>query len=236
MLCTELEIEYFKKKNGLKDFFIIGRIGRANDAKFDLITLDGFAQFAKNNNHVRFLLVGATPNILEYARHIQILEKLIIVENTSDLKQLLKYYQAMDVFLAASRIGESFGLVIAEAMAAAIPVVTVSIPHKDNAQIELVDNELTGLVVERNINDIANALLYLYHNEHVRKDFGKAAKKKIWKDYRAETIVSSFEQLIYRHFNMDIFSDHESLIQSFSDQMLLEYTRRCDDLWHTDRR
>ena len=44
----------------------------------------------------------------------------------------------MDGFLHVSRIGESFGMVLCEAMLCGVPVVTLSTPLKDNSQLEVV--------------------------------------------------------------------------------------------------
>ncbi|ALL08513.1 hypothetical protein AQ505_25400 [Pedobacter sp. PACM 27299] len=60
-------------------------------------------------------------------------EQLIVCENTSDLQELLYYYKTIDIFLAASAIGENFGMVIAEAMNSGTPVVTIRTEDRDYA-------------------------------------------------------------------------------------------------------
>ena len=52
----------------------------------------------------------------------------------------------MDGFLHLSRIGESFGMVLCEAMLCGVPVVTLSTPLKDNSQLEVVGHGVGGLV------------------------------------------------------------------------------------------
>ena len=52
----------------------------------------------------------------------------------------------MDGFLHLSRIGESFGMVLCEAMLCGVPVVTLSTPLKDNSQLEVVGHGIGGLV------------------------------------------------------------------------------------------
>ncbi|MBB5637802.1 glycosyltransferase involved in cell wall biosynthesis [Pedobacter cryoconitis] len=230
------QVKAFKRKNNLQDFFIVGRIGRVDNAKFDLITLDGFAEFAKKVSNARFLLVGATTEILLHAKSLDISDKLIVFDTTPDLDKLMWYYGAIDVFLAASKIGESFGMVIAEAMAAGVPVVTISTPDRDNAQIELVDNGQTGFVVERNKNKIANVLAFLYEDEKIREILGESAKRKVAKDYRADKIVRSLELLIYNHLNIPIEPREKSLILDYSQGMVNDYINRCSDLWEPEIR
>ena len=224
-------ISQFKEKHHLEDQFIVGRIGRADQAKFDLIALDGFAAFAEKIDKARFLLVGATESMLEHADKLGIQDKLTVVDNTPDMKSLMLYYKCLDVFLAASNMGESFGMVIAEAMTAGIPVLTISTKDKDNAQVELVDNEVTGLVVKRDTGAIADALSYLHINPAKRKFFAKNAREKVVQEYDAKQIINSFEQLVLKHFKPSFISTTVSKIQSYSREMVNDYQERCKDLW-----
>ncbi|WP_163400306.1 glycosyltransferase family 4 protein [Flavobacterium fluviatile] len=229
---TENEIFLFKKENNLLRNFIVGRIGRADDHKFDLITLDGFAEFSKTKENARFLLVGATPKIKEHAKRLNILEKLIIFETSSDLKLLLKYYKSLDVFLAGSNIGESFGMVLAEAMLSEVPIVTISTPDKDNAQIELVDSGANGYVVPRLKSEISKALGSLYTDTDLRKRFAKKARTKVLNSYAAKNIVLSFEKMILNHlFPEKKIKDDFSLVVDFSDKLVEDYKNRCSNLF-----
>ena len=69
----------------------------------------------------------------------------ILPECDSD-QTLRALYGSLDCFIHAAKTGESFGLVLTEAMLCGAPVVTVSRPYKDNSQIEVVRNGVDGLV------------------------------------------------------------------------------------------
>ncbi|MDO7743725.1 MAG: glycosyltransferase family 4 protein [Pedobacter sp.] len=234
LLPDEDEISSFKIKHNLTDKFIIGRVGRADRAKFDLINLDAFAEFASEIRSARFLLVGATEILIEHARQLGIEDKLIVLENTIDLKQLLLYYKCIDIFVAASHIGESFGMVIAEAMIAGVPVITISTPDKDNAQIELVDNEVTGIVVKRDTSILCRAMKHLYSQPELRKSLAENARQKISKTYHAASIVRSLEDLIYHHLKMGNKSKQPSLLLKYSREMVDDYNYRITDLWEPE--
>jgi len=231
MSPTDEELRQFKSDYQLLDKFIVGRIGRADDIKFDPITLQGFADFATRTDNARFLLVGATPKIIEEAKSLNILDRLLIFDTTSDLKQLLYYYHTIDVFLAASIMGESFGLVIAEAMSMGIPVITVSTPHCDNAQIELVDNEKTGLVVNQDPKNIGQAISFLYHNSKIRKRYGTEGRAKVQREYNANRIIASLENLIYSHLLLNSKNRAKTLIHEFDVSSIYNYTKRLKNLW-----
>jgi Glycosyl transferases group 1 len=62
--------------------------------------------------------------------------------------ELRNYYGLMDIFVHSSEKGESFGLVLCEAMLSGLPVITVSTPLRDNSQIEVVKHNRTGIVVQ----------------------------------------------------------------------------------------
>ena len=234
LLPSETEINEFKEFNNLKGHFIIGRIGRADNHKFDLITLDGFAEFLKRESKAKFLLIGATTEMITHATSLGISDQLIIFDTTSDLKKLLLYYRSLDVFVAASNIGESFGMVIAEAMTVGVPVITISTQNKDNGQVELVDNDVTGLVVERDSYQIAEAIFHLVHNKNKRMQLSIASNDKIIREYDAKKIVGSLEQLIFQHLHLNTVSNYNSLIKNYSLELFNDYQARCSNLWSTN--
>ncbi|RAJ35420.1 glycosyltransferase family 4 protein [Pedobacter cryoconitis] len=234
LLPAPHQVKAFKQQNNLQNSFIVGRAGRSDNAKFDLVTLDGFAEFAKKVNHAKFLLVGATAEILEYAKSLGIMDKLIVFDTTSDLQQLLLYYRSMDVFLAASKVGENFGKSIAEAMAVGLPVITVNTLNQDNVQIELVDNGQTGFVVSRDPKNIADVLFFLYEDEKIREILSESAKRKAAKQYKAEKIVKSLENLIYSHLYSTIELSEQSLVKPCTQEIINDYINRCSDLWEPE--
>ena len=232
IMPSDQQILEFKKKLGLDKNFIVGRIGRADNYKFDLITLSGFAKFAKKVPEARFLLVGATAEMIAHAASLGIQDKLIIQENTINFHDLLIYYKSMDVFLAISQIGESFGMVIAEAMTTGTPVVTASTEDRDNAQIELVDHGKSGIVVKHSRTSISRALYRLYKNPDLRKQIATESKLKIANAYKAQKIVASLEQLILTHFSLPVEQEYgETLIRSYSKDMVNDYKKRCINLF-----
>ena len=230
LLPAAEQIVAFKEENKLQDAFIVGRIGRADDIKFDMITLDGFAEFAASVKQAKFLLVGATPGMLAHAASLGISDKLIVIENTPDLKQLLVYYKSIDVFLAASEIGESFGMVISEAMMVGTPVVTINTEKRDNAQIEVVDNHSTGLVAKRHKKDIGNALRYLYKRPQLRAKYSVASTQKVIEQYEVSKLTKSLELLIFKHFGLPGYAQEQTLPEDFSKKMVNAYVKRCADI------
>jgi hypothetical protein len=123
-----------------------------------------------------------------------VLGDVACVDSSSDPKRLAAFYRAADVFASASSIGESFGLAIAEAMALGVPVVTSSTPWTDNAQVEVVDNGLTGWVANHP-QAFAEAVADLLADERRRTTFGAAAARKVEAMWHPLALTRKLEQL-----------------------------------------
>ncbi len=104
----------------------------------------------------------------------------------------------MDVFIHGSRIGETFGCVIAEAMANGIPVVTLSTPQrkKANAQAELVQHNVTGFVCRWQWQ-YAGAVIELLRNHELRAGFGRRSYEKARTQFEASALSRKLEHLYY---------------------------------------
>ena len=75
---------------------------------------------------------------------------------------------------------ESFGVVAVEAAAVGLPVIA----SKLGGLTEVIVDGKTGFHVEpRNINDIAEKILYLYNNKNLREKLGKQARKNVLEKY-----------------------------------------------------
>ena len=105
------------------------------------------------------------------------------------------FYQNLDVFTHGSRVGETFGCVIAEAMANRLPVVTISTPQrkKSNAQSELVEDGVTGFV-RRFEWSYGNAVIELLRNEPLRTRMGQLGYEKAREQFEASRLTRKLEQ------------------------------------------
>lgn len=143
------ERQHAREKLGVaKDAFVFGRIGQAIESKWHTGIIESFAGLAASRPTVWLLLVGAPNNIQEGVAQLpeSLRGRVMVRPVTGDDQTLRQYYGAMDCFLHAARIGESFGLVLCEAMMMGLPVITLATPLRDNSQTEVVEHERFGLV------------------------------------------------------------------------------------------
>ncbi len=103
--------------------------------------------------------------------------------------ELPRYYASCDVFCAPSIKGESFGLVLLEAMASAKPVVATAIP----GYASVLTNGREGLLVEpRDPQALALALVRLLADRGLRSHLGEAgrvtAARYAWPEVAAQVL------------------------------------------------
>jgi glycosyltransferase involved in cell wall biosynthesis len=131
------------------DAFVFGRVGQPIESKWSPLIFEAFAEVISRRQNAYLLLAGLPPRLSQHVGKLPLAVRSRVVEAPfihADA-ELRACYGAMDVFLHASSIGESFGLVLVEAMLAKRPVITLSTPARDNSQLEVVGHERGGLVV-----------------------------------------------------------------------------------------
>lgn len=96
----------------------------------------------------------------------------------SDSKDLVKAYQAADVFILPS-IHEPFGIVVLEAWASGLPVITSSVGGLKH----LVQNERTGLVFDGNLDDLEKKYHQLVNNQGLREKLKQNALAEVKAEY-----------------------------------------------------
>jgi glycosyltransferase involved in cell wall biosynthesis len=171
----------------------IGRCSRADDQKWHDVCLNSLPRIFRKVPQARCLLQGATTRVREKLISLGLNGRVELLEPSMDVGRL---YQRLDVFIHGSRIGETFGCVIAEAMANGIPVVTLSTPQrkKANAQAELVEHNVTGFVCRWQWQ-YAGAVIELLRNEDLRTKFGRRSYEKARAQFEASALTRKLEQL-----------------------------------------
>ena len=110
---------------------------------------------------------------------------------------LTDYFRQADIFIFPSICQEAFGMPIAEAMVAGVPVVAT----QAGAFPELVEDGKTGILVKRSDADaLAEAIIQLLADEQQRKSMGSAGCEKAVDSFSFEKIAD------------DLLSQYESLL------------------------
>lgn len=112
-----------------EDAFVVGHVGRLAPEKNMEFLAEAVAAFLSRNANARFLLVGEGPSkrAMLAAFDASGLSGRIHTAGVLEHRELAAAYKAMDVFAFAS-LTETQGMVLAESMAAGVPVVAVDAP------------------------------------------------------------------------------------------------------------
>jgi glycosyltransferase involved in cell wall biosynthesis len=186
-----------KNKLGIpQNNFVFGRIGANCEAKWHPIIVDGFKHIAETNDNVSLLLVSPPPSIINLVKNlpIDIQKKVFITSRIENDIELRLLYSSMDVMLHASRIGESFGIVLAESLLCETPAIVLSSPMKDNSQVEIIKHQQTGLVVNNTLSFI-QAMSEIYDCQDKAREFGNNGRRDILASYDNEIVCNKLNLL-----------------------------------------
>jgi glycosyltransferase involved in cell wall biosynthesis len=190
-LITIEEKQDARKRLKIKESIMVLSVGRFIHIKgFDLLI-----KAAKNiDKNVGIYIVGGKPT-QEYKRVKEQLKlshvHFIDFQEGSNIKE---FYTATDIFILPTR-GDIWGLVINEAMAHGLPVITTD---KCGAGLELVKNGVNGYIIPtEDIETITNKINFLINNAPIRTEMGRESLKKI-QDYTIENVVKKHRELFNR--------------------------------------
>ncbi|OOV12697.1 hypothetical protein BXU09_14780 [Deinococcus sp. LM3] len=194
--------ESFRKDFGIPlDAFVIGRVGQAIEAKWTPDIVYIFKEIAKMNLDVWLLLVGSPPSILSEIRGLDnsLRNRIILIDRINDDSSLLECYNAMDIFVHSARIGESFGLVIIEAMMCEIPVFSIGNIWRNNAQYEILSSVDDRLYC-KNRTELLNNIGSIISDKGEMQRIGSISRKFVLKNYNlldvTDKALSTFKSII----------------------------------------
>jgi len=131
--------------------------------------------------------------------------------------QLHNHYVNADVLVNPS-LSEAFGMSLAEAMAAEIPVVAARV----GGMTEVVAEGKTGLLFDSgDASALAEALLYLLSDEELRKSMGKAGRQRVlelfsW-DWIAQNTLSQYKNICNSYEKITLESPSSPVLQTTHD-------------------
>lgn len=154
------------------------RVGRPADCKWADWECRAFAAARGRDPRLRLLLMEPPSGLHARITAERFGAGIQVRHATDDQAWLNRLYAAADLTVHASFFGESFGYTIAEAMAAGLPVITMTTPFGDNAQVELVENGVTGWVCG-GVAEMARRWVDLAADQALRVKMGIAGRARI---------------------------------------------------------
>lgn len=118
-------------------------VGRLDERKGFPLALQAFERMAHDREDLRLVVVGDGPQRGAVNGLPSALRDRVLMAGSVPNVDVPPYHAACDLYLGASIGGESFGIVLVEAMAAGLPVVAGNVPGYD----EVVRDGVDGLLV-----------------------------------------------------------------------------------------
>jgi glycosyltransferase involved in cell wall biosynthesis len=175
-------------------------VGRLNDERKNVdLLLRAFAALpVELREHTRFLLAGSSappPRFWSRARQLGVHERVRFVDSPT-IAELIELYQNASVFALTSN-EEGFGVVIIEAMACGIPVVSTRSGGPD----EIIQDAHDGYLVELDDADaFADRLARLLSRHELNVRMGSAARQTILARFDSRVagtaLLSTYDELL----------------------------------------
>ena len=164
-----------RKQYGIEaDDFVYGFAGRVSADKGCTELLSAFREVARNNAKAKLLIVGpfedncgVPADLIAWARN----SNQVVMTGMIDGSKMNEYYSAMDV-LVHPTYREGFGMVIQEAGALAVPVITTRIP---GASEVMEDGVSCKLVEPKNAQQLTTAMMEMSACKHSTEKMGREA-------------------------------------------------------------
>ena len=142
----------------------------------------------KTTVDAHLLIVGSGPLREELEREKKLCGVDERVTILTDVKDVMPYYHAADVFaLPSIARSEAFGIVQLEAMACGVPVVNTAL---DSGVPFVSINNLTGITVPpKNVAALSHALNTLLGDHDLREKYGRAGRQRVEQEFNLKVMT-----------------------------------------------
>jgi glycosyltransferase involved in cell wall biosynthesis len=175
--------------------FVVGTAGRLVSGKGMEMLLDAVACLRRQNIPVLVVIAGAGPLRTELERFSMQLGLRDNVIFPGFIEDMPSFYSGLDAFVLCSRT-ESFGLVIAEAMACERAVITTPTP---GAQAQIPDDTTGRVLSSFSTSELVNALQGLHDRPAHCEKMGRNARTHVVKYFSVEHAFDHMLDLLSAH-------------------------------------
>lgn len=177
LITNGIELE---RINGIpiadKAYDIITACRFIKEKNIDML-IDAISIIKQSKPDINCMIIGDGPeqeNLVEKTTKLDLANTIIFSGFFENSETVFSYFKSSGVFVLPS-VREGFGIVVLEANACGLPVITVN--HPQNAAKDLITNGENGFICEFNKDDLANKILMaLKQKDQMKnrcKDFSK---------------------------------------------------------------
>lgn len=183
------QVTSIKKQNSNKTILFVGRLEKRKGLKY---LIKAFAKLTAEHPDVRLVIAGDGPDRFKLENYVQAhgiknVEFLGFIKESKKLKLL----QQADLFCSPARYGESFGIVLLEAMASGCVVVAGDNPGYSSV---LNGTGQISLVEPKHTKDFVKKLELLLYDQKLRQLWQEWAAGEV-KKYNYDKVVDQYEKV-----------------------------------------
>jgi glycosyltransferase involved in cell wall biosynthesis len=174
--------------------FVVAIVAALRPEKNHAMFLEAASRIGKLRGDFLFLVVGEGPEgvrLQRIARDLSLGEQVRFMGRRDDVPDILAASDAL--VLCSHPVVETFPLVVLEAMACAVPVVTTDVGA---VREMLVSGEEGFIVPPGDVDALAGALISVAGRSETGKRIGIRARERIMRDFTMETMVRGYAALI----------------------------------------
>ena len=181
-------VQYYDKNADTKIVLAAGRL--TYQKGFDLL-LESWLQVNKVMPDWKLKIVGEGIDRAKLAEFIEKNQLTDVVELIGNTCKMSKYYQQAEIFCLSSRF-EGFGMVLIEALAFGLPIVSFDC---EVGPAEILEGTGSILVPQDDTNQLALSLVELMRDSERREDISKQSKLKA-EIYQPKNIINQWVELL----------------------------------------
>lgn len=162
-------------------------VGRLHERKGIALLLKAFVDVHREVRDARLIIVGSG----EEEKRLKVLAKRLGIDKATEFKgfvsdqELKALYSTAGLFVLPSYY-EGFGIVLIEAMASGLPLVSV----RTGSAIELIENGKNGFITD--YEGMADSIIKVLENDKLRKSMGEESLRRVkryeWRNIARMTI------------------------------------------------
>lgn len=181
-----------KNDDETRTVFYVGRLERRKGVKY---LIKAFSLFQEKHPNTKLIIAGDGPD----REKLELLAEDLHIKNVDFLgfiseEQKMDLLKSSDIFCSPAVYGESFGIVLLEAIATG----TVCVAGNNSGYMDVLkETGALSIVDPRNSDEFARRLDLLMYDENLRKLWKKWAKLYV-KQYDYPTIIDSYEDVYKR--------------------------------------
>lgn len=168
--------DYLRKALGIPErdiiLLFVGRIGKEKNLEY---LLEAFSLVVREVENAVLVLVGSGPeteHLQERSRELGVAERVLFA-GFLEPEKVAEAYRSANIFVFPS-VTETQGLVLAEAMAAGLPVVA----QAAYGSLAMVKDGVTGYLCKEGKEKFAELILMLIRDRELREKMGAAARER----------------------------------------------------------